>query len=322
MARYVSRRIREEGEAFGSDSFLDVICNMVGIIVILVVVAGMRAQQAEAPDTAQPAKLAEIAAQAQSLQDDVLRLAHEIEKVQMAGALVFEERRLLAVQAEQGKQWIAAARGALDATRQQDFDLRRATNAIDQEMAKVELALASDVTSERPTVQVVSYPTPISKVVTGKEAHFQLRDGRVAEVPIERLLDRLPAEMRRQEDKLRQQYEATGTAGPIAGFRMRYTLERDGGYIRLRECEFVPVSPQEGEPTGMALAATSEFRRSVAALNPRSTTVTLWTYPDGFEAYRKLKAELYQQGFAVAGRPLPFDQPIGGSPHGSRSAAE
>jgi hypothetical protein len=92
MARYVSRRIREEGEAFGSDSFLDVICNMVGIIVILVVVAGMRAQQAEAPDTAQPAKLAEIAAQAQSLQDDVLRLAHEIEKVQMKSAAYWLSR--------------------------------------------------------------------------------------------------------------------------------------------------------------------------------------------------------------------------------------
>jgi hypothetical protein len=103
---------------------------------------------------------------------------------------------------------------------------------------------------------------------------------------------------------------------------MSYTLQRDGNYIRLYECQFLPISPQIGEPAEMALAANSEFREHIAAANPKTTTITLWSYPDSFGLYRRLKEELYRLGFAVAGRPQPNDQPIGGSPHGSKSVAE
>ena len=37
---------------------------------------------------------------------------------------------------------------------------------------------------------------------------------------------------------------------------------------------------------------------------------------------REVKKELYKQGFAVAGRPLPLGQSIGGSPDGTKSAAQ
>ena len=39
------RTIRESDAGFGSDSFLDVIANMVGILIILVVVVGIRVKQ-------------------------------------------------------------------------------------------------------------------------------------------------------------------------------------------------------------------------------------------------------------------------------------
>ena len=50
--------------------------------------------------------------------------------------------------------------------------------------------------------------------------------------------------------------------------------------------------------------------------------MTIWTYPDGFAEFRKLKQELYAMGYETAGRPLPFGVPITASPGGSKSAAE
>jgi hypothetical protein len=66
----------------------------------------------------------------------------------------------------------------------------------------------------------------------------------------------------------------------------------------------------------------SEFRRVLAGADPKTTTVTLWTYADSFSEFGKLKKMLYELGYATAARPLPPGQPIGGSPDGSKSAAQ
>lgn len=327
MAKLRFRQRNADGDAPGSDSFMDIICNMVGIIIILIMVSGIRSARApriDAPDSPNPtvADLRELMAMVASLEQDVVQLDGEIERVQMTSAVKYEQRRLFAIQVEQGREQLEAGRQQLGAAQQADFELQRAAAAADEELQALDQAIHMASNTERTAVQVVSYPTPISKVVNGKEVHFQLRGDRIACVPIDKLLDRLPGEMKRHRDKLMSSYEVTSTAGPVDGFRMRYTLERDGDYIRLYECQFLPVAPQIGEPLEMALAPNSEFRRAIAMHNPKSTTITLWTYPDSFAAYRRLKAELYQAGFSIAGRPLPNDQPIGGSPNGSKSAAE
>jgi hypothetical protein len=126
------------------------------------------------------------------------------------------------------------------------------------------------------------------------------------------------------------------TVGPIEGWRLRYKLQRVdmtfdpnvrgpqqvGSFVRLQEYTLIPVSGQMGEPLDEALRSTSQFRSSLAGLSPRDTTVTLWTYPDSFGEYRRLKEELHKAGYSVAGRPLPEGHPIGGSPSGSKSAAQ
>jgi hypothetical protein len=103
---------------------------------------------------------------------------------------------------------------------------------------------------------------------------------------------------------------------------MHYTFERIGNYARLRQCEFIPISPGLGETLEQALGPNSELRARLATHRPAATTVTLWTYGDSFNAYRRMKEELYQSGFSVAGRPMPPGKQIGGSPSGTKSAAE
>ena len=45
----MSRRTARAELGFGSDSFLDIIANIVGILIILIVVAGMRVSNAPVP---------------------------------------------------------------------------------------------------------------------------------------------------------------------------------------------------------------------------------------------------------------------------------
>jgi hypothetical protein len=77
-----------------------------------------------------------------------------------------------------------------------------------------------------------------------------------------------------------------------------------------------------GETIDEAMDPQSNLRAVLARHKSRDTTITLWTYPDSFGEFRRLKKELYLLGFPIAGRPLPADAPIGGSPRGSKSAAQ
>jgi hypothetical protein len=123
------------------------------------------------------------------------------------------------------------------------------------------------------------------------------------------------------------------TIGPVEGFRAKYVLEREelspdeqallGGRIPLAfSVELIPARDDLGEPVAVALGKRSQFRTRLASLNPRSKTVTLWTYPECFGAYTTIKEELHRLGFTVAARPLPNGVMIGGSSHGSHSQAQ
>ena len=123
--------------------------------------------------------------------------------------------------------------------------------------------------------------------------------------------------------------------GPVGGFRLRYTLERHdvpldtvqqtghgGSYARLEKWTIVPSSDELGEPVRLALQQGSDFRQGLAKLLPGRTTITIWVYPDGFEAFRQIRKELYRLGYTIAARPLPPGSSISGSPDGSKSAAQ
>ncbi len=72
----MSRRKPREEMEFGSDSFLDVVANVVGILIILMVLAGIRAKTApvdlaeEAPEVAPAESAPPIVVEAKSADDD------------------------------------------------------------------------------------------------------------------------------------------------------------------------------------------------------------------------------------------------------------
>ena len=133
--------------------------------------------------------------------------------------------------------------------------------------------------------------------------------------------------------RLRDVTDVDETLGPMNGFRMRYHLEREdvpvrmnGGTGKASRISFgfvlIPVSETMGETIEQALSEHSEMRDTLHDYDPNKITVTLWTYPDSFAAFRAMKQELYLLGYSVAGRPLPEGQPIGASSEGTKSSAE
>lgn len=322
------RKRREEGEGMGSDSFLDVVANMVGIVIILVMVAGLRSRQAPKRVAEKLAGAPEVQAlvqqeaAAQALKAEVQRLADETAAVGAQGALAFRQREALAFEAARGRRDLEQERQALDATRRTQFDHDRRLAAARAELSDLERRRAAAAETPAKQVQIINYATPISRLVEGKEEHFQLRGGLIARVPMDEFVERVPDELKQQAWKLRQLPEVTSTIGPIDGFRMRYLIVRAGNMIRLQQFELLPVSKDLGEPLQVALAPGSEFSRTIAGHTPRRTTITLWVYPDSFSEFRALKDHLRELGFVTAGRPLPADHPIGASIYGSRSAAQ
>lgn len=326
-------------EQFGSDSFLDVVCNMVGILIILVIGVGLKAHHSpelfESGETRGRGRLDALAAQSQALDGEVARIDREIRWVELESQARASERAAIAVTAAAVKRALDERRAQLDAGQRAAFDLQQQLDAASRRLAQLKAELEAPAESRRATVQVVSYPTPIGKTVFEDEHHFQLRGGRVAYIPLESLLGRLKRDVQANGPKIASQGEITDSVGPVDGFRLRYTFERVdasidsqitsgrmSGYARLVEWSLIPVSSDLGETVDEALAAGSRFTADVGGLDPKRATITVWVYPDSFRDFRRIKEALHKMGFATAGRPLPEGMPISGSPEGSRSSAQ
>jgi hypothetical protein len=332
----MSRPVVQHSEPVNGDSFLDIVASVVSIMIIMVVLEGSRIKNAPVkvsiPANVPSAALGKELAEEQSLRQDVLKTDDEIRNLEQETVRRGVQRDILATAVSAAEQKIRQRRQKLDAVKRADFDLARGISEsrfqldqLGEQRKQAENATAAPIVVE-------SYPTPISRAVDGPEAHFVVANGRVTFIPIEPLLEQLQSQIKRQVYKLRDQPELSDTVGPVGGFRLRYTLERHdvpmdgrghgGSYARLEEWTLVPTSDDLGEPVRLALEENSEFRQELKKIMPSRTTITIWVYPDGFDAFRLVRRELYRLGYTIAARPLPPGVSISGSPEGSKSAAQ
>ena len=325
----------QEVEMVGSDALLHIAVSVVGALIIVVMVVGQRARSASghALPSAAVKELAATKAISTTLASDVRKLTRETADVKAETAVRARERIETAALISAAEREIGRRRDLLDERSRRQYDVRRDLALAENELAR--LGQQAAVIKPPATVTLESYPTPLSKPDDGKEAQFQLKKGRLAFIPMTELLDRFKAAAQSKVERLRSQPELTDSVGPIGGFHLRYTLERydvptqtvletgrGGSYVQLTKYELLPVTSQMGEPVDDALGQQSEFRAKLDTFNPRAWTITIWVYPDSFEEFRKIRKDLYHRGFAVAGRPMPHGVHIGGSPKGSKSAAQ
>jgi len=345
----VRRRARNVAEEPGQDSFLDVVANLVGILIILVMIVGaqakdalIRAETATAAPSTQDAEEGDV--EEEDIEDEKNALAavrHDLQRLikrtkQQNLEIAyrrFERNRILDLIAE-SRSVLQEQRQKLTREQQEAHDLQSEIAGARREFDDLKMSIEAAGRATAPVRVVKHRPTPLAKTVFGKEVHFRLKAGRLVFLPIDELVEQFKIEARQKAWKLRQAPAITETVGPIQGFRLKYTLTKKTHSLQTRSGTayqerveldhfvLVPVRDDLGEPMDEALQPQSQFRSILNSLDPNQTTVTVWIYPDSFDKYRRLKEDIYQLGFLTASRPMPEGMPISGAPDGVRSAAQ
>lgn len=334
----------------GHDAFLDIVANLVGILIILVVVLGAQStSQIEelkeqlndqtvldstnglATDE-QLASLAQQSMRAAAAQADSDRFESKIKQYE---AQIDQRKRqrdtLLDLLAEAESAW-EQKKAELDkrqtesAERQSQFETAKA------EFAKLQGQRQRLEDQPEPVVAVEHLPTPMAKTVFGDELHFRLKGNLLSLVPVDKLVDEIRRDFERVAPGSRNG-QISAAVGPIRGYVARYRMDKSrgmvsrGGQVQLAtRIQLVGMTVEPlNEPHGQSLGEVfnnGTLDIELAGRNPDATTITVWVYPDSFAEFRRLKEHLYERGFATAARPLPMDHAISGGPQGSRSNAQ
>jgi hypothetical protein len=327
----------------GQDSFLDVITNIVGILILLVLIVGLRTSRAvHSTSEQQSAEHAKLNAQLQqavhsavSNEKGIQELIQRVGNMKQEVAFREQERNALTTLVTEAEQEVKEWRETLSASDQRDFDLRRqiADSQITlDELTREQVGLLSQETS---VGEIKCEPTPIARAVTGQEVHILLADEHVVVIPFEKLMDAAKEDAIANIWRLRQEDEMERTIGPIDGFRMKYFFVNDevvgrseagnvvaGRIPSFSHCWISPLTTPAGEPAPEAMRPQSQLNLYLQGLRPEATTVTIWTYPGNYEQLRALKRWIRQIGFTIAVRPLPKGVPVGASRHGTSSMSE
>jgi hypothetical protein len=357
------RRRRPNREIhFSFDSFLDVVANVVGIILrlILVVWVGARSYVALQP-TPTPAAVSVAPAPEEPLDlpDPTDPLAKELDRQrrEMAQARADLLEQLQQWETVHGRREVEANEAAaLEAHR---LDLEREAAALEKqaaqnnqnaraaaqslaELRERERHLREEIAAlkrEPAPKKTLRYRTPVSRPLQSEELFFECRRGRVTLIDVGDLLEEIRKVARERGQQLRSRWTVEDVTPPIGPFRLRYVLERErdladgpnplaspddrsGFRYGLAGWEVIPVTEERGETLEQALGPQSAFRRVVDHLDPQQTAVTFWVYPDSFPLFRRLRDYLYERDVVVAGRPLPEGHPIASSRSGTVSRGQ
>lgn len=337
-------RRRELAEPPGQDSFLDVVANLVGILIILVVVIGAHAgatwtdqKKAAAEDEA----LQQLQAEAETAKHEAGSRERHNREVE---ARIQQEEAMANLRDSERDEWLRRIRmvelaleeEVADKSEQQQTAFRLAGQISEAQTRLTSLRRerkALDALDTGP-MKLDHLPTPIAKTVFTNEIHFRLKNQRLAFVPLNELVDQMRNEWRVKADNLKFTHETTETVGPVEGFRMQYSLrlskqvvQSEFGTMQRETPEFVgfvmlPSSDDLGTDLETALTPNSWFDLKLRRMDPQETTVTVWVYPDSYSEFSTLKRWLYERGFLTAGWPLPEGYPISGGPDGQRSSAQ
>ncbi len=351
------RRRRTREIPFSFDSFLDIVANVVGVIIRLILVVWVGARSYSALKHLPPADTprAGVAEPIYAAHEDPVQyelthherelarlqaelLAH-LQQVETAGtqrarteqefAHVAARRREVEREAAALHQEVAGRGRTAEAAALSLAELRRRQARLREELRALERLPV--------TTKTLRYRTPVSQPVHAEQLMFELRAGRITFLDIAALIAEARLSLEERGRELRTARKVEAVAGPVGAFRLRYTLERERGVLDslgaapetetnyrygLTEWRVEPVAGTRGETADQALVTGSALRQIVDALDPRQAVVTIWVYPDSFAAYRRLRDYLHDRDVVVAGRPLPAEAPIAGSPHGSASRGQ
>jgi len=338
------KRVEIEADQMpGQDSFLDVITNIVGILILLVLVVGLRTSKSvrEAPDSAAghasyaQENLQQVYSSALTTEFQVREAVRKASDVHNEADFREAERQALVTAITEVEQKLAEQRSKLSTEGQRDFDLRQKLNEAQtklDELAREQIVLISQ---EGPSEELECQPTPLAKFVKGKEIHVLLSEDHLALIPFDELIEAMKADIKENMWRLQSQDELVRTIGPIEGFRLKYCFNKEdvmrasaagtymmGTICRFSHCYFLPVTTPAGEPAADSLGAQSELMQLLSRERADGTTVTFWVHPGNYDRLLGLKRAVRDRGFQVAVRPLPKGVPMGAARDGTKSLVE
>ena len=331
MRQRVSR-----SDAGSQDSFLDIVTNIVGILIILVMVIGARVQGISIkPKKVTSPNLEKLMMEVVRLEDAIVASESELvdldeQSGQLAGTVADAgNARIHLATAVSAARWeVEDQKQKVDKDKTERVERANQQQRIKDEIAQCNLEAEGIAHAPQSTKELLAYPTPVGRTVTGDELHFRLAAGRISYIPLTELFDQAKARTQRKSgSSLASMESRIETVGPVLDYALDYVIEvqinRSAGqvYVRSREWVVKPSRYDIGETLDDALARQSRFRSVLSGVTP-ATTVTLWCYPDSFEEYRAIREELHRLGVSAACRPLPEGAPIGGSAEGSKSVAQ
>jgi len=348
------RRRGPAGEpVFSFDSFLDLVTNVVGIIIRLILVAWVSARAYSSLRNVMTDEPAAAELRTPTQADDPLH--SEVDRVKdelaQARARLLEQMRAFGdLQASK-----AETSHELDSVTVEGAQLKRTNVALDQALNQAQRtspalpdlaelrARGSKLKEEIQALEnaplpkkTLRYHAPVSRPVHAEELMFECKGGRVTFIDLGGLIDEMKRGLSGQAEQLKDRWSVSDVAGPVGAFRLRYTAERQrallegsaaplsSGSFRYAVSEWVlePIASLRGETLDQALAPRSEFRHVIEGQELTNTVITFWVYPDSFPLLRQLRDYLYERGAEVAARPLPEGQPIAASRNGSASRGQ
>ncbi|MBM3995340.1 MAG: hypothetical protein FJ303_14480 [Planctomycetes bacterium] len=346
------RPLKDEAIHFSFDSFLDLVTNVVGIIIRLILVTwiGARSYHATmtwmevepiapktAPKVTDDPLHARMEQASRDLDDAKTRL---LDQLKMAGELdvsaQLTETQLASLMRR--REQLEAERAHLQAKGVlRDGKLVQANLSVEdvRKRSRKLLDEIKQLESAPSKKKELKYHAPVSQAVRSEELFFECKAGRVTYIDLPSFLAEYKSSLEEISGELKTKWRVERVTAPVGPYRLRYLVERErspldagttpgSGSFRygLGAWEVEPISVNRGETVEQALREKSEFRSLVDPLDPRLTVVTFWVYPDSFELFRKLRDHLYERGHDVAGRPLPMGTPIAASKHGSASRGQ
>jgi hypothetical protein len=338
------RPLKNEAIHFSFDSFLDLVTNVVGIIIRLILVTWVGARSYHASmqwldvEPVAPTPAAKIT-------DDPLHERIEQSKRDLDEA----KTRLLAqfkdLEAIEETTPIANAQLAQLVSRREELEAERKTlesKAAERGIKVQRASLTVEDVRKRsrklldeikgferaPTnKKQLKYHAPVSRAVHIEELFFECKSGRVTYIDLPTFLQEIKVSLEELRGEMKTKSRLERTTSPVGPYRLRYVVQRLGDVVNrgsygLNSWEVEPIAAQHGETAQQALAPKSEFRLLTDGLDSNLTVVTFWVYPDSFDLFRQLRDHLYERGHDIAGRPLPPGAPIAASRHGTASRGQ
>ena len=251
------RRTGSSEIAFSFDSFLDLVANVVGVILRLILVAWVGARTYTGifvpPTTTDEQEATEPATATVTaeppLSTDAEKQALEQARQQLAAvrATLLEHLRAqddLKHRKQSLDLQLTSARRQTGAIQERVVGIDGQRRKIEAEHARVELSLAeirnraddlrkdlAKLEKQPVTRHVLRYQTPVARTVQSEEMQFEIKDGRVTFIDVEAMVREIKEGMRARAEQLRRQWDVRDETVPVGAFRLRYVITRERGLL-------------------------------------------------------------------------------------------